>query len=387
MIKLKSLLTEAEMKYSKNGHQKMLAMYYHINSSSTPSFQYDVEIEYKDVIFTNSKQALNGMVLHHLLEIDFFNRAGSNTISSILNAWDGKNFENSLINTILRKPFVVFYSIIQSNPRQLKRGSAGILSDGSLFLDITNPCKYPETLLIHELQHITQQLNEICLIYGKKISKLTNIKDIKYIQKIDQSNTPYIPDKIGVGKYPPDIHQRDIQIRRHAIETDPTLTPAQKKQLIDPLFDLYLASDNEYESWKTQTVYNLMEIIIKDPVVFEKLKNYYIVTNGNLDKKFRKQKYKELKNDIISPASIFKQSIQSILKDDNSQINTDMKTYFKDYVKFIHTMKQYRPREIFGELLNDLEALTDDVIPDTLKSLPWWKPYKKVSHSNISEIK
>ena len=158
----------------------------------------------------------------------------------------------------------------------------------------------------------------------------------------------------------------------------------QVKDKKQALHRMYLANNDEYETWKTETVRILTCMIISlSTKTIKGLGNYFIVTNGNLDKKIRDDRYKEQNGNVISPSQLITSSLKSILNKDGSEIDINFKKSL-DHYNFVHEMKKHRPKEIVGDLLTGMEKFMEEFVVECLSEVRQdWKPYKKIAFNKI----
>jgi hypothetical protein len=299
-----------ELKYSIKALEEMEKMY--DKSLSIIGDRDDVvtngttDIQFKDVIFTDSKLILNGLVFHVLKMNGGLERED---ISIFTDMWDKKTkrFSESAINKVLNNHFSLLFivrSSLYATPDTI--GFAGITSDGNIYVDISTkklvePVElHLNFLLRHELQHVTQIINNICLYYGKQLSKLKDINDIRSIPEFDyilycNQKTAY--QLTGVGRDKLDDRYRvsygSYSQRMNDVHNNSSLTSDEKNDKKQALHRMYLANNDEYETWKTETVRILTATIISlSTKTIKGLTSYFIVTNSNLDKKIRDDRYK-----------------------------------------------------------------------------------------------
>lgn len=386
-----------ELKYSIKALEEMEKMY--DKSLSIIGDRDDVVtngktyIEFKDVIFTDSKLILNGLVFHVLKMNGDLERED---ISIFTDMWDKKTkrFSESVINKVLNNHFSLLFivrSSLYATPDT--DGFAGITSDGNVYIDISTK-KLVEPvelrlnfLLRHELQHVTQSINNICLYYGKQLSKLKDINDIRSIPEFDYVSyrkQKEIYQSTGVGRDKLDDRgEVSYSQRMLDLHNNSSLTTDEKNDKEQALHLMYLANNNEYETWKTATVRILTCMIISLNNKTRGLGNYFIVTNSNLDKKIRDDRYKKEKGNVISPSKLITSSLKSILNKDGSEIDINFKKS-SDHYNFVHEMKKHRPKEIVGDLLTGMEKFMEEFVVECLSEVRQdWKPYKKIAFNKI----
>jgi hypothetical protein len=233
------LLLEGDLKYSSKAVKRMMAIFKHaitLPHTTGNVYGHSVLIDYKDVIFTDSNLILNGLALKCFKDSGYIK---NKDIPLITGTWNKKTrkFSKTVIRHALKIPFKLLFEVTYGNyttdPNM--NGYAGLTATGVHVINMSDKNQNPEEVIIHELQHVTQQINNICLHYGKELSKLNDINDVKNIADFD-FNTYYSPTDTkrltGLGRNPLKVDQNIIIQQKDAIEQNPNLSDEEKRKAL-----------------------------------------------------------------------------------------------------------------------------------------------------------
>lgn len=227
-----------ELKYSKNVFN--LAFKFLNNSKEDSVLK--IPISYEEISF-NSKAVENGLVLTHLI-----NNLGQNIeyIKKFEKYWDfdKKTFTQSIIKQVKSLNFnnVYFKAAYNEKPNNLGgklttksvKGSEASIVKITTYMNNTNTDEDLAGTIVHELQHVTQYLNQISLNYYKQLLKVSSFSQINPI-KIEN-----LVINVGIGRDPKGIKY--------------------SKEL--SLSDYYI-SDDEYETYLTSIVRTCYSYVLK----------------------------------------------------------------------------------------------------------------------------
>jgi hypothetical protein len=173
MVKSLLLLLEGDLKYSSKAVKRMMAIFKHaitLPHTTGNVYGHSVLIDYKDVIFTDSNLILNGLALKCFKDSGYIK---NKDIPLITGTWNKKTrkFSKTVIRHALKIPFKLLFEVTYGNyttdPNM--NGYAGLTATGVHVINMSDKNQNPEEVIIHELQHVTQQINNICLHYGKEL--------------------------------------------------------------------------------------------------------------------------------------------------------------------------------------------------------------------------
>jgi hypothetical protein len=239
IIKQNKKILKEELKYSKNAFN--LAFKFLNNSKEDSVLK--IPIAYEEISF-NSAPAENGLVLTHLI-----NNLGQNIdyIKKFEKYWDfdKKTFTQSIIKQVKSLSFnnIYFKAVHSEKPNNLGgkltsksvKGSEASIIKITTYMNNTNTEEDLQGTLVHELQHVTQYINQISVNYYKQLLKVSSFSEITP-EKIEN-----LVINVGIGRDPKGIkYSKDLS-----------------------LSDYYI-SDDEYETYLTSVVRTCYSYVLKN---------------------------------------------------------------------------------------------------------------------------
>lgn len=244
MIKINiktKLLSEALLRFSKVAQEEIVSFVEdaiekgNINSSTI------IKIPLKEILYSKNN------ILDGLPFLYYGNLLNSRLPSDeIINNWDEKNdaFDESFIKNLLEQECSVSVRTDNSSGKSAMAifGAATTNNITSIimifYLKNIKNIDSIENFTRHELQHLTQKMNNACVLYSEKLKKFKHPKNVKLIN-LNFKRSKNI--KFGLG-------QQQTGIKKHKISN-------LKK---------YLGADIEYETYLSDLVYSFHRRLKKD---------------------------------------------------------------------------------------------------------------------------
>lgn len=358
---IRSLLKEAELKHSEDLVQKIYEFYSKWKDRDLQGqiATRELEIPAEQIIY-DKNQIKAGWALYR-----FINQGDSieTAVDFLKRKFDPSKF---LFNGLLNHSLELTTSIYTARPVD-GRVTLGYFTviDGKPVISLNNSQKRSEeevkTTIRHELQHLTQAINNICIKYANQIKNLSG----KYenLKKIDLE----ISDKFGASK------------QKNRTEFNQNKNKDQQSEIVQIKFadmefpfDLknlnYFADDAEYETWKSDFADAFVKFLFEKRYIF---KDYLKIAADT--KKYRNMSLKQIKDETSWDKSgkefMFSKDMK-YSKDKYDSLN-DLAGYMfnKNYIhnaearnalgrnllNFILAMKYLNKKEVFSDIFSHIE--------------------------------
>lgn len=185
-IKNKNLNESKDLKYpSGNIIKSIMSFAIASKKNLNPSSDF-FEIPLKQIVYSKNEIVMRG--LPYLYHYHILNESSYSDIPNL-------EYSKSILTKSLPLKVV---SIFNPKASSMAISGSATVNNNSLFLIRLHLNKIQtgslENILIHELQHLTQRVNDICLYYGEQLAKTSDPK------KMQLTNIQDIPNKFGLGK-------------------------------------------------------------------------------------------------------------------------------------------------------------------------------------------
>jgi len=200
-IKNKNLLNEAMLKFSKQAQEKIVSYVTQAIENKSTNSRTIIDIPLKDIIYSNNKNFYLGLPFLYYGNIK--NEFIPN--NEIISNWNEKEkkFDDNFIANILNNNCELVLRI-DNNPNNSAIASMGAATSAnktvfvmSFFLPNIKNIESVKNFARHELQHLTQKLNNTCILYAEKLKRTYNPQRVKII-KMNLKKTKNL--KFGLGK-------------------------------------------------------------------------------------------------------------------------------------------------------------------------------------------
>lgn len=268
-IKNKSLLKEAgELKYSQIAFNKIYKIYRENIIKDNPDVSEIVEVPIKDFLFNTNKDILNGCILFIKLTLE--NGNVFDNVEEMKKNWDvtTKSFKQNFIDSVLNQTQLKIHFNMGTVTKAYGDSADGYVNAKAnvieLWLIARKPTYVPgsneitpmrnivnwdylKSTIKHELQHVTQIINSICITYSKELNEQLK-------QNNDSSHVEF--DTI------PRYHMKSIMYFAGSGKT-------KSKERGDPRKDYkkYLLNSEEYKPHLTNIIDEIITSIFKQKFI------------------------------------------------------------------------------------------------------------------------
>jgi hypothetical protein len=199
--KYSNVLSEDLIKYSENAHKEIIAYVMNAIQNNIFNDKTIIKVPLKDVLYTNNENFDLGLPFLYYANIK--NSVLPN--EDIIKYWNKKQkkFDKSFLESIKNDSFDLIVRI-DSNTKTKALASMGAATSAnktvfvmSFFIQNIKNIDSIENFTRHELQHLTEKINNTCIRYAEKLKTTYNPEKIKLL-KINLKSTKYM--KFGLGK-------------------------------------------------------------------------------------------------------------------------------------------------------------------------------------------
>ena len=283
---IRSLLKEAELKHSEDLVQKIYEFYskWKDRDLQGQKAYKAFEIPAEQIIY-DKNQIKAGWILYQFINQD---DSIETAVDFLKRKFDPSKF---LFDGLRNHSLELATSIYTARPvdGRITMGYFTVIDDKPV-ISLNNSQKRSEeevkTTIRHELQHLTQAINNVCIKYANQIKALSG----KYenLKKIDLE----ISDKFGASK------------QKNRTEFNQNKNKDQQSEIVQIKFadmefpfDLknlnYFADDAEYETWKSDFVDAFVKYLFEKGYITKDLLKFAADT-----KRYRNMSLKQIKNEI-----------------------------------------------------------------------------------------
>lgn len=215
-----------------------------------------------------------------------------------------------------------------------------------------------DSIIRHELQHMSQTLNTAAINYGSQLNKIKDPTKIKkYIGVMELSDTAY-----GVGKQTTGLRQYDPESGNNlSKKIDPKDDTWLRSILENPKLVTYLGDDFEYNTWKSDTLDAIMKTLIaSDKEVMNKI-NLKLFLDSFSGKPAQLAAYIKQNPGLKNIYQIMLKNPTQIASGANDyavkiikELMDDPRKYARNSDNFIVLMKKLRPQEFVKNISSEL---------------------------------
>lgn len=285
-IKIKNLNESKDLKYPSSKLVKSIMKFGILAKKKLKPSSVYFDVPLKQIVYSKNKKVMLGLPYlfhyHILNDSSYYNVADINYSKSILKM----NLPLKVTATFNPKA----KAIALSGSATVNNKSVFLIY---LFLNKIKTGSF-ENILIHELQHLTQRVNDICLYYGEQ---LVLLDDPKKMQMVDIKD---IPNKFGLGSDKTGVLKTTSPTDVFAAAAGDVEYETYLTQLVNSYYNRLLKNKalikSEVEEIGPERaamryIKDLFHVLVNDPA--------YANTKGIIDKIMEKRP-KELPKDMLS---------------------------------------------------------------------------------------